>query len=221
MFFITFYFLLFTFYFHMRVQLRIVAGSLRGRKVICHSCPELRPTPDMVRQALFSILGEAVPDRPFYDIFAGSGVVGLEALSRGARTVLFLERDARLARDIEGHLQAFGFAEKGRVLRTNAYRWAAQAEAFAEPVNVFLSPPFADVQQRSEVMLGLIAQLQARLPPGSVLVLQSEKGSPLDTAAQLQNWEQRRYGRNVLFLWEAPAATGRSEQSAEGLAWEG
>ena len=99
----------------MRVQLRIVAGSLRGRKLNCHVGPDLRPTPQMVREALFSILGNAVPDRPFYDVFAGTGANGLEALSRGASFVYFIERDFRLAQDIDHHLQAFGVAKQAQV----------------------------------------------------------------------------------------------------------
>src|SRR5436190_18625177 len=120
----------------MRTQLRIVAGSLRGRKLNCTVSPTLRPTPQMVREALFSILGNAVPDRPFYDVFAGTGVVGLEALSRGASLAEFIERDFRLAQDIDRHLKAFGFAGEGTVRRADAYRWAEHWEAPAEPVNV-------------------------------------------------------------------------------------
>ena len=67
----------------MRTQLRIVSGSLRGRKLHCTVNPHLRPMPDMVRQALFSILGDAIPGQPFYDLFAGTGAVGLEAVLFG------------------------------------------------------------------------------------------------------------------------------------------
>src|SRR5207248_3784417 len=67
----------------MRTELRIVAGALRGRKLHCKVGSYLRPTPQRVREALFSILGDAVPDRLFVDVFAGTGVIGLEALSRG------------------------------------------------------------------------------------------------------------------------------------------
>src|SRR5262249_11943706 len=123
----------------MRVQLRIVAGSLRGRKIQCRVSPELRPTPQMVREALFSILGHAVPDRPFFAVFAGTGANGLEALSRGARFVSFVERDLRLAQDIDSHLRAFGVAGKAQVLRTDVYRWAGQWQPPSEPVNVFVS----------------------------------------------------------------------------------
>src|SRR3954470_6749495 len=126
----------------MRTQLRIVAGSLRGRKLTCTVNPSLRPTPQMVREALFSILGNAVPDRPFYDVFAGTGANGLEALSRGASFVYLIERDFRLAQDIAHHLKAWGVGRQAQVVRTDAYRWAAQWHPPREPVNLFISPPF-------------------------------------------------------------------------------
>src|SRR2546427_12379430 len=105
----------------MRTQLRIVAGALRGRKIACTVTPVLRPTPQMVREALFSILGNAIPDRPFFDVFAGTGVIGLEALSRGAESARFVERDFRLSQDIDQHLRTFGVQERGLVVRTDAY----------------------------------------------------------------------------------------------------
>src|SRR5262245_37440796 len=72
-----------------RTQVRVVAGTLKNRRITCVVTESLRPTPQMVREALFSILGDAIPDRPFLDIFAGTGVVGLEAISRGASTATF------------------------------------------------------------------------------------------------------------------------------------
>src|SRR5579871_1379891 len=131
----------------MRTQLRIVAGSLRGRKLTCIVSPTLRPTPQMVREALFSILGNAVPERPFFDVFAGTGVVGLEAASRGASAVTFVERDFRLVADLERHIDAFGVGKKARIARTDVYRWIERWQAPDEPLTVFLSPPFRDFEQ--------------------------------------------------------------------------
>jgi 16S rRNA (guanine(966)-N(2))-methyltransferase RsmD len=185
----------------MKVQVRIVAGALRGRKLTCEISPELRPTPQMVREALFSILGNAIPDRRFYDVFAGTGVVGLEALSRGASGTEFIERDFRLGQDIDRHLKAFGFADEGTVRRADAYRWAEHWQAPLEPVNLFVSPPFPDLDRRTDDLLGLIATLQHKVQPGSVLVVQSEKGAPLEPLPRAEEWEERRYGRNVLLIW--------------------
>src|SRR6516164_56443 len=107
----------------MRAQLRIVAGSLRGRRLTFEIHPGLRPTPDMVREALFSILGNAVPDRPFVDIFAGTGVIGLEAISRGAMETTFVERDVRLSEAIRQHAKAFGVVDRASFARADVYRW--------------------------------------------------------------------------------------------------
>src|SRR5881392_2389659 len=102
----------------MRTAIRIVAGKLRGRRVTCTVTPELRPTPQMVREAFFSILGDAIPERPFVDVFAGTGVIGLEALSRGAKHATFLERDFQLANQIDRYLKEFGLTESSLVLRS-------------------------------------------------------------------------------------------------------
>lgn len=186
----------------MRTEIRIVAGSLRGRKVSCEVNPQLRPTPQMVREALFSILGNAVPDRLFVDVFAGTGVLGLEALSRGAKSAYFIERDTRLANAIEQHLKRFDFKDRARLYRTDVYRWLAAWQPPPEPANVFLSPPFADLHDRPDVLLEALQGLQDKVAPDSVIVLQSERGAPLEEMSDMQEWEQRRYGRNTLFIWQ-------------------
>ena len=163
---------------------------------------ELRPTPQMVREAFFSILGDAIPDRPFYDVFAGTGVVGLEALSRGARSTVFLERDFRLAGAIDGYLKEFGIAAKGHVVRADVYRWAERWQPHADvPTNMFLSPPFADLTHRLDDFMKLVAELQAKVPVGSVIVLQAEDGFPEDRLPEPATWERRQYGRNLLYIW--------------------
>jgi len=203
---------------HHKTQIRIVAGSLRGRRLTVQVHPGLRPTPQRVRESLFSILGNAVPGRPFFDLFAGTGVIGLEAISRGAGFTQFVERDFRLAQEIERTLGEFRVAEQGQVVRGDVYRWAAHWQPPDEPVNVYLSPPFPDLEGRADDMAALIRGLQERLPDESVLVLQSEKGvfdAHLPDAAA---WDQRRYGRNELLLWvkENPLTPDPSPPRGEG-----
>src|SRR5205823_12319044 len=107
-----------------KTQVRIVAGSLRGRKLTVVVHEGMRPTPQMVREALFSILGNAVPGRVFYDIFAGTGVIGLEAISRGAASTRFIEADSKLAALIQKYADEFGVGSKVQVLKADVYRWA-------------------------------------------------------------------------------------------------
>src|SRR5437763_6584059 len=173
----------------MRTEIRIVAGNLRGRKVLCSVNPRLMPTPQRVREALFSILGDAVPGRPFFDVFAGTGVVGLEALSREASRVTFLERDFRSAADLDKHLIKFGVKNRASILRGDVYRWADRWQPPAEPVNVFLSPPFEDFENKLPEMVQLLADLQRKLHPGSVLILQSERTWDLDKLPAKDEWE--------------------------------
>jgi 16S rRNA (guanine966-N2)-methyltransferase len=185
----------------MRIQVRIVAGSLRGRKLTYAASEGLRPTPQMVREALFSILGNAIPDRPFVDVFAGTGVVGLEALSRGAAEVRFIERDFRLAREIQHHLADFDIADRGQVVRADAYRWVEHWRPPDKPVNVFLSPPFPDLEHRLPDLLLMVGDLQRKLAGGSVVVLQSEGDTVTAKLPDGARWEDRRYGRNHLLIW--------------------
>jgi 16S rRNA (guanine966-N2)-methyltransferase len=197
----------------MRTQLRIVAGQLRGRKLNCTVNARIRPTPQRVREALFSMLGNAVPGRPFVDVFAGTGVVGLEALSRGATSVTFIERDGQRLRELEQHLRDFGVTDQTTVVRADVYRWGEHYEAPTEPVNVFLSPPFADLERRPDDLLGLLAGLQQKVAPDSVLVLQSESNVALEPLPAAEEWERRRYGRNELLLWVKEESGVRSQES--------
>jgi 16S rRNA (guanine966-N2)-methyltransferase len=196
----------------MRTQIRIVAGSLRGRKLSCTVNPTLRPTPQMVREALFSILGNAVPGRPFLDVFAGTGVVGLEALSRGAASVLFVERDFRLSAELEQHLRAFGVGEQARIARADVYRWAERWQAPPEPVTIFLSPPFLDFERRPDDLFDLVGRLQRQSADGSVVVLQAESSADLSSLPDRAAWDERRYGRNLLLIWVEEAGEGAREE---------
>jgi len=188
----------------MRTQIRIVAGSLRGRKLTCTVSESLRPTPQRVREALFSILGDAVPGRAFFDVFAGTGVVGLEAISRGATLATFVERDFRLIDELERHLKTFKVGSSARILRTDVYRWAERWQPPKEAVNVFLSPPFADLEGKPDALLAVVEGMQQRLAPDSVLTLQAEKCPMLLRLPDRLGWDERVYGRNHLLFWVKP-----------------
>lgn len=199
----------------MKTDLRIVAGTLRGRKLTCRVSEDLRPTPQMVREAMFSILGNAVPDRLFVDIFAGTGINGMEALSRGAKSAYFIERDFSLADNVLDHLKKFDLMKQAKLFRTDSYRWVSSFKAPAEPINVFISPPFADLESRPEVLIDAVVQLQEKVAPESVIVLQNERGSPLDGRAEFESWERRVYGRNVLLIWQKDEPNGAAKDAIE------
>ena len=184
-----------------KTEIRIVAGALRGRKLIAFVHEGMRPTPQMVREALFSILGNAVPGRVFYDIFAGTGVVGLEAVSRGASSARLIEKEPRLVADIQKYADQFGIADKIQILRADAYRWAERwIPPGQEPVNLFLSPPFPDLTEKADEFLTLVRTLLDKAPGDSVLTIQAEDGFPMNRLPDLAAWDVRKYGRNLLLI---------------------
>jgi len=137
--------------------LRIIGGSWRGRRLRFPASPEIRPTPDRVRETLFNWLSLRVPGARCLDLFAGSGALGLEALSRGAAHVTFVERDAAAAHEIAARLAEWG-AHAASVEHADARTFLRTPAA---PFDiVFLDPPFA-----SE----LLAQTAARLEQGGFL----------------------------------------------------
>jgi 16S rRNA (guanine966-N2)-methyltransferase len=150
-----------------RCEVRIIGGVWRGRKL--HFPPgvtDLRPTPDRVRETLFNWLREAVSGSRCLDLYAGSGALGFEALSRGAREVVFVERDAQVARYLVDALDTLG-CRHGVVHRVDAL---AFLRARGEPFDVvFLDPPFG-----SQVLAELLTLIDARgwLRPGGFAYLE-------------------------------------------------
>src|SRR5260370_28408677 len=123
-----------------RNSVRIIAGAWRGRRVHFPDMPGLRPTPDGVRETLSNWLQHSIADTRVLDLFAGSGALGLEALSRGAREAVFVEQFPAAARGLQEQLVRFGGAAKGRILEMGAARFL---RASGEPFDVvFLDPPF-------------------------------------------------------------------------------
>ena len=120
--------------------LRIIGGTWRGRKLRFPAAAAIRPTPDRVRETLFNWLGTRVHGAHCLDVFAGSGALGLEALSRGAAHVTFIERDAAAARALTRVLSDWG-ARDAKVVRADALRYLTGAPAHADIA--FLDPPFA------------------------------------------------------------------------------
>jgi 16S rRNA (guanine966-N2)-methyltransferase len=123
-----------------RNSVRIIAGAWRGRRIHFPDMPALRPTPDRVRETLFNWLQYSIADTRCLDLFAGSGALGLEALSRGARDVVFVEQFPAAAHAMQEQLVRFGGSAKGRILQMGAARFLRTP---GEPFDIaFLDPPF-------------------------------------------------------------------------------
>ncbi len=121
-------------------KLRIIGGEWRGRTLVFADHPAIRPTPDRVRETLFNWLQSTICGARCLDLFAGSGALGLEALSRGAAGVDFVEKDRNSAQTIQSHLELLK-SESGRVHTRDAFRFLEQADLSQYDL-IFLDPPF-------------------------------------------------------------------------------
>ncbi len=156
-------------------KLRIIAGTLRGSRIDVSDSDGLRPTSDRVRETLFNWLAPMIEGSRCLDLFAGTGALGIEAISRGADKCTFIERDRDLARQLEETLSRLKVGN-ARVVNADAMSWLRQpAQAFDL---VFLDPPFdsdlwADAAARLEANGWLAAEalIHVESPPGAVLAL--------------------------------------------------
>jgi len=150
---------------------RIIGGRWRGTRLPVPDAPGLRPTSDRVRETLFNWLMPALPGAVVLDLFAGSGALGLEAVSRGAAHATLVERDPALAAALRQHAQRLQGGERVQVVAADAIAWLQAAPARRADI-AFVDPPFAD---------GLWAQVLARLPahldPDGWLYVESPAGT--------------------------------------------
>lgn len=149
-------------------QFRIIGGQWRGRRLGFPDVAAIRPTPDRVRETLFNWLQPHIPGARCLDLFAGSGAVGLEALSRGAASVTFVEQDRRVARRIQEHLQLLN--GNGTVVEQEALSYLRRESAIYDLV--FLDPPFG------KGLIGEVSRLleeQGLINNSTLIYLESEQ----------------------------------------------
>ena len=171
---------------------RIVAGSHRGRRIAAPPGRDTRPTSDRVREALFSILGDRLQDARVLDLFAGSGALGLEALSRGAATVTFVDSAPAAIRALRANLEALG--AEAEVVRADALRWLRSAPAAARQYDlVFLDPPY---RRAGELGAPLSAALAPVLAAGALVVAEADRRAPLELT--MTATDERRYGDTLI-----------------------
>ncbi len=137
--------------------MRIIAGKFRSRQLKSIKGMALRPTSDKLRETLFNILGELIVDARFMDLFAGTGAVGIEALSRGAREAIFVEKHPPTAALIRKNLEALDIRSGARVVASDAMkaleRLAKEPSASNGGINIlFLDPPYAETDQYKTVL---------------------------------------------------------------------
>ena len=176
--------------------MRIVAGRWGGRRLSSPKGAATRPTSDRVREALFSILGDFVQDARVLDLFAGSGALGLEALSRGAATATFVDTAAGAVAAVKANLEALG--GEAEVRRGDALRFLRTATGDTRHYDlVLLDPPY---RQAERLGRELSEALPAVLAPAALVVCESDRRAPLPLDLPLR--DERRYGDTLIRIHE-------------------
>ncbi len=185
--------------------MRVLAGALKGQRLVTARGSSTRPTGDRVRIACLDTLTPFLGAGPFLDLFAGAGAVGIEALSRGAPSAVFVELDGSALRALRENVERLGLEERARVMREDAARavevLARRGDRFAV---VFLDPPYSS-PRAGDAALEAVAT-GGILAPAAVVALQhSTKSPPPAAPGVLATWKARRFGETTLTFFRSPA----------------
>ena len=188
--------------------MRITGGEFCGRALAVPKSDAIRPTQDRVRAALFNILSPAVAGSEVLDLFAGTGAVGLEALSRGARHATFVEADRRHVAVLRSNLEKLGASGRAEVVAADAYRWIANyaGEGFTL---AFADPPYALGEERGYAVVLETLASRGVVRVGGLFVAEM---TAVQRTEETPGWEllrDRTYGRTRLCIWRRLA--GRAE----------
>jgi 16S rRNA (guanine(966)-N(2))-methyltransferase RsmD len=180
------------------MPLRVIAGSAKGRKLKLVPGDSTRPVMDRVKEALFSIIGRDVLDADFLDLFAGTGSVGIEALSRGAKSTLFIDLDKRAIDTVQENLKVTGLADRAVIRRADAFTMLESSSP--HPYHfIYVAPPqYKLLWQKT---LQVLDDHMDWLASGGVVIVQidpSEK-QPL-TLRHITVYDERRYGNTLLIF---------------------
>lgn len=176
-------------------NVRIIAGTARGRRIVAPEGSRTRPTSDRVREAMFNALYslDAIDELTFVDLFAGSGALGLEALSRGAASVVFVERDRAALTALRSNIDTLGFGDRSTVVDADAMRWIATAGHH----EVVLADPPYDFESWEL----LLATVEADL-----VVVESSR--TLDAVDPWRMLRERSYGSTVVTILSGDTIDG-------------
>lgn len=183
--------------------MRVIAGTARGRPLVAPRGAHTRPITDRVKETLFGILGDRVLDARVLDLYAGSGSIGIEALSRGAATCDFVEHDRRAVAAIRENLGRTGVAEQASVHAMDVMRYLERPGDGRFDL-AFVDPPYDE-----RAILAPLERLVSCLAPGATVVVKHHWRTPVPEPPGLARWRERRFGETTLtFLAATDGADG-------------
>ncbi len=185
------------------VGVRIIGGKFRGRKLEYSGDLRTRPMKDRVREALFNLLSTAVQGKVAIDLFAGTGALGLEALSRGAVRAVLIERHRPTAETIRRNSARLGVEAIVEVISADTFLWAKRLpDLGGAPWVVFCSPPYEFYATRKDGMLELVNHLVELSPPESLFAVEFDDRFDFRLLPTADQWDIRPYPPAILAIWE-------------------
>lgn len=182
------------------MPIRVIGGTAKGRRLKLVPGDTTRPVMDRVKEALFNILGTGLRDASFLDLFAGTGSVGIEALSRGAASALFIDSDRIAIRTIHENLALTGLADRATVLRISAFDYLRRRQPRAFDY-VYIAPPQYKTLWKDALLL--LDEQPHHLNPDGVVIVQIDPSEQQPVALNsLQAYDERRYGKTLLWFFE-------------------
>jgi 16S rRNA (guanine966-N2)-methyltransferase len=187
--------------------MRVIAGKYRSRKLEAPAGMVTRPTSDRLRETLFNVVAPKLEDSVWIDLYAGSGAVGIEALSRGARQVYFVESDRKAARTIRDNLKSLGIEEGFELLEREAAVSLRLLDSQAVSCDFcFLDPPYGS-HGAYEQVLGFLSQSRL-LDEDSVVIAEHDKHfDPGDRVGSLERYRKLKQGDAVLSFYRLAVTT--------------
>ena len=172
------------------MNVRVIAGTLGGRIIEGSGTDRTHPMGERIRNAIFNSIGSEIKDAKVLDAFAGSGAVGIEAISRGATSVLFIERDRVAQKIIENNIQTLGINTQARLVKASVSSWLNTTEETFDII--FADPPYHDPQ------LSTVSRLFPLLKPNGLMVLSYPGRGEMPTETGVVVVDNRSYGTAAL-----------------------
>lgn len=183
--------------------MRIIAGTAKGRRLKTVPGDTTRPITDRTKEALFSILGNWIIDARVLDLFGGTGAVGIEALSRGAAHVTFIDKSHAATRTIGENLRITGLADRAYVRRDDAFSYLSQPDQPQEPFDLIYVAPPQYKQWWARALRLVDARVENWLLPDGAVIAQIHPVEYEELALQnLVLYEERKYGSTLLCFYE-------------------
>lgn len=178
------------------VSMRVITGSAKGRHLITTKGNRIRPTSERIKEALFSILGNKVVDSVFVDCFAGTGAIGIEALSRGAKKCYFIDNHPESLELIKKNLQITDLLNRSKIISKNIVSGIREISSYCQKIDIiFLDPPYL----KGFIQPTLLEIININiLHPSSLIIVEHSKKDFLKDQEGLYCLQQRIYGNTVL-----------------------